>query len=194
VGLQWEVKPLGTLFDGTGLGGGNPGTDTGVPAGAEGSAVTLSQRVAFLEPGIPYHWRLRIVADSPFFPHSVWFSLPYNNPSETDFRTAGGSSDVAFGETDRLTSLSLKPALPNPFRSQTVVAFTLPRGGPIRLTVYDAAGRGVKTLMNSVQAAGSHSVAWNGQNDRGALVTPGVYFARLAFGGEVRYCKLELAR
>jgi hypothetical protein len=86
VHLQWEVKPLGTALNGTGLQQGSA-LDSGAPGGA-GSAVPLDDEVTGLTPGTPYHWRLRIASASPLFPWSPWLSLPYNGAAETDLRTA----------------------------------------------------------------------------------------------------------
>jgi hypothetical protein len=87
VRLECEVKPLGTPFDGTDTVQGTL-TDTGAP-GAGGSMVRLEETVEGLSPGMPYHWRLRVHADSPYYRWSPWFSLPYNNITETDVLTGG---------------------------------------------------------------------------------------------------------
>ncbi|MFH0980802.1 MAG: integrin alpha [Planctomycetota bacterium] len=84
VALEWEVKPLGTLLDGTGTGMSSSYANTGV-AGAE-----LNELVAGLSEYTPYHWRVRLAYDParvPFMPHSRWLTLPYNGAQETDLRT-----------------------------------------------------------------------------------------------------------
>jgi hypothetical protein len=88
VHLEMEIKPLGTAFDASGIQEGAT-VDSGVPVPGSGSAASLEETVAGLTPLTPYHWRLRVVTDSPFFPRSPWFSLPYNNRTETDLRTDG---------------------------------------------------------------------------------------------------------
>ena len=50
------------------------------------------------------------------------------------------------------------------------------------LTIYDADGRTVKTLLDEVVPAGSTALNWDGRNDAGATVTSGVYFYRLTAG------------
>ncbi len=93
--LEWEIKPLGTPLDGTGLGRSPASLDTGPPAPAIGSAAPFDELVGGLSPRVAYHWRLRTAAlHSPFFPRSPWFSLPYNNRTETDFRTPGCDTDA----------------------------------------------------------------------------------------------------
>jgi hypothetical protein len=84
--LQWEVEPLGTPFDGHGLGL-SPLRDTGAPAG--GSAASIDGSVTGLSEGTFYHWRARIVSADPFFPRSPWRSIPGNNVTETKLRTSG---------------------------------------------------------------------------------------------------------
>jgi len=88
VRMQAEVKPLGTPFDGTGLTT-SPPLDSGFPFAPYGSAVALDNAVIGLAPATFYHWRVRLLTDSPSFPRSPWFSHPYNNRTETDIRTAG---------------------------------------------------------------------------------------------------------
>jgi len=81
--MQWEVKPLGTLFNGTGLGNGSY-TDIGT------AGLTFNQVVAGLSRNTVYHWRLRFQYNPtgvPFMPHSRWVSMPDNGWQETDLRT-----------------------------------------------------------------------------------------------------------
>ncbi len=106
VRLEWEVKPLGTPFDGVGIVRG-PSADSGEPS-AGGSVVELSALVGGLAPG-PHHWRLRVASDSPHFPHSPWMSPPYNNPTETDVRVT--CSAAALAEVSGLVALADKETL-----------------------------------------------------------------------------------
>ena len=85
VRLEWEVKPLGTAFNGTGIGQGSL-VDTGFP-GASGSVAALDEAVTGLTSGTVYKWRLRIASGNPYFQHSAWFSLPNNGRTESDLRT-----------------------------------------------------------------------------------------------------------
>ena len=85
VRLQWEVKPYDWSFDGTDLQQ-SDAYDTGAPVPGVGSGIVFNELVSSLFPGYTYHWRLRILSDSPFSPRSPWVSLPYNSPTEFDFR------------------------------------------------------------------------------------------------------------
>jgi len=69
---------------------------------------------------------------------------------------------------------------PNPFNPETTVKYTLPSKGEVTVTVYDASGARVVTLVDhAVRAAGAYETRWNGRGDRGASVSSGVYFARI---------------
>lgn len=77
---------------------------------------------------------------------------------------------------------SLGWAFPNPFRASTTLDFSLPAQGFVRMTVYDVAGRKVKTLVNEVRAPGRHRVTWNGESDAGQRLGSGVYFVQFNVG------------
>jgi hypothetical protein len=61
----------------------------------------------------------------------------------------------------------------------TRVRFTLPEAGPVRVRVFDASGRLVRTLFDDVQGAGPLEMDWDGRDSRGAQVGTGLYFARI---------------
>ncbi|MCB1164370.1 FG-GAP repeat protein, partial [bacterium] len=178
VRLQAEIEPVGAPFDGAGLVTG-PLADTGAPSGA-GSAIRLSSVVGGLSPGSPYHWRLRILSDSPFFPHSRWLSPPDNAPLETHLRTRA-TTDVSEPDGGGI-ALLLEPPQPNPFSGSTRFGFALPRDAACRLAVYDVSGRRVALLADGVQTAGRHTLQWDGRDEHGATVPTGVYLLRFEAG------------
>ena len=80
------------------------------------------------------------------------------------------------------TQFAFRAAHPNPFRSQASLGFDLPAAANIRLAIYDAAGRQVRVLASGVHPAGQHRVAWDGENEGGQPLAPGIYFARIRAG------------
>ena len=64
---------------------------------------------------------------------------------------------------------------PNPTRGSTEIAFSLPKSEQVRLAIYDAQGRLVRTLVEGIRAAGTHQVSVSG-------LESGVYFYRLEAG------------
>ena len=97
-----------------------------------------------------------------------------------DFVLSGVGSDPSAVEPTGLPLRSrLLPNRPNPFRSGTVLRYQLAADGPVRLAVYDASGRQVRSLYSGTQAAGSHAIEWDGRTDSGSLVPAGIYLYRL---------------
>jgi hypothetical protein len=114
---------------------------------------------------------------------------PYYHVTATDFAgnegDAGTITDPAVGAAvvvEIPETYSLAPNRPNPFRGGTTIRFGLPQPGRVRLEVHDVSGRRVRTLCDGERPAGVHTVAWRGRDDRGLVVSPGVYFVRLRAG------------
>ena len=85
-------------------------------------------------------------------------------------------------------------AWPNPFRGRTTIRYALVTAGPAELTLYDVSGRLVRTLVRSDVPAGEQQVAWDGQDDAGRLLAPGLYFYRLRAGNVVQSRRIVLLR
>ena len=71
---------------------------------------------------------------------------------------------------------------PNPFNPVTTISFALAQDGRAVVTVYDARGRRVTTLLDAVLTAGEHRVQWNGRDGSGARVSSGVYLYEVRSG------------
>ena len=87
VKLQWEVKPLGVLFDGTGVGESATWMDTGT------AGIELNELVSGLDAWTIYHWRVRLLyhpATTPLQQYSRWLTQPWNGWEEADLRTKCG--------------------------------------------------------------------------------------------------------
>ena len=115
---------------------------------------------------------------------------------------AGNESDPASPESITGVDESAVPArfalyrsVPNPLRSGTVIAYDVPAdGGEVTLTVYNVAGRRVRTLVDGPQTAGTKSAAWDGRDDRGVVVGSGVYYCRLEAPGYEQSIKITVLR
>jgi len=68
---------------------------------------------------------------------------------------------------------------PNPFSTSTTIDYFIPRASFVTLKIYNINGDLVRELQSGSQSAGKYSVEWNGLNDSGNPVNPGVYFYRL---------------
>lgn len=90
--------------------------------------------------------------------------------------------------------VALAPPAPNPLRGATALRYALPAPGRVRLAIHDAQGRCVRTLADGSGTPGIHAVAWEGRDDGGREVAPGVYFARLEACGRTQVVRLAVVR
>lgn len=79
----------------------------------------------------------------------------------------------------------LEPNAPNPFNPETLIRYSLPQDGPVRLAILNAAGQCLRLLEQGRRTAGSHAVRWDGRDEQGAVVASGIYFTELT-AGELR--------
>jgi CubicO group peptidase (beta-lactamase class C family) len=89
---------------------------------------------------------------------------------------------------------SLYHNYPNPFNPETVISYQLPVASEVRLTIFNALGQEIRTLVNGRQSPGQKSVVWDGNNDLGQPVNSGIYFYTLKAGDRVQTKKMVLAR
>jgi hypothetical protein len=97
-------------------------------------------------------------------------------------------------ENPSATITCLLPCYPNPARGSVAFSYQLKEPGNVCLAVYDITGRLVQTLVKGKQNAGSHSVAWNGCNERGQNAASGVYFYKLTTGSYSAVKKLTMLK
>jgi hypothetical protein len=78
---------------------------------------------------------------------------------------------------------------PNPFNPTTTIRYALPQRSQVKLTVFNALGQAVCTLVNGTEEGGIHEVGFNGNN-----LASGVYFYRLQSEGFLQTRRLLLIR
>ena len=101
----------------------------------------------------------------------------------------GGGKRMALPDSPQLAQNA-----PNPFNSQTVLAYFLPAPGPARVEVFALTGQRVAVLHQGLQQAGYHHLHWNGRDDAGRPVASGVYLYRLVTDEVLLTRKLILLR
>ncbi len=78
---------------------------------------------------------------------------------------------------------------PNPFNPKTIIQYSIPLDGSVRLIVFDMLGREVKTLVNSWKPKGMHSVEFNA-----SFLSSGMYFYRLESVNYVKTMKMIVSK
>lgn len=89
---------------------------------------------------------------------------------------------------------ALSHSIPNPCKDRTSISFAIPRKSHVTLSIYNAAGQLVNTLVNGQQEPGFRTVVWNGQDRNHRTVAQGVYFYRLTADNYTATRKLLVVR
>jgi hypothetical protein len=116
--------------------------------------------------------------DDPFVPN-------VDDGSDIGAYERNPNSPVGAEPLPALSSLALSSPRPNP-AAGGVTMFTsrLAAAAPVRLDLYNVAGRRVRNLVRDTRLAGEYADRWDGEDDDGRKVPAGVYFARLEANGQ----------
>jgi hypothetical protein len=117
-------------------------------------------------------------------------TIPLSEPpvSYAEKSITPGEGKTSVDESARLENY------PNPFNASTRVVFSVDRPGKVMIRIYDAAGRSVRTLLDTWREPGVYSEVWDGRDDSGRQLSPGVYFYRLLSGGSAVTKRMVLLR
>lgn len=106
----------------------------------------------------------------------------------------GLSIGTGVGDTPQRYPLSVSN-FPNPFNPSTTIRYTAPSRGNVSVAIFDVRGARVATLVdNKSVGMGTHRTEWDGRSDVGAVVSSGVYFARVEFNGTAHTQKMVLLK
>ena len=103
-------------------------------------------------------------------------------------------SSGAIQQSQKPEQFHLYHNYPNPFNPETRIAYYLPEASHVFLKVYNSLGHRVRTLANTHQAAGSHSVIWDGKNDAAQLLANGTYIVQLKANQTIQNIKVVLLK
>jgi len=119
-------------------------------------------------------------------------SLEYTFPAHSI--TVLVARNIGTGVADPPLEPALHQNRPNPFNPATSISFDLPAKTDVKLTIYNVAGKRVRTLVEKELGPGPHTVQWDGRDERGRSVASGVYLYRLEVGDNVMERKAVLIR
>jgi len=91
-------------------------------------------------------------------------------------------------------NLHLSQNYPNPFNPNTTIKFKLDKSEFVKLTIYNAAGELVKTLVDNQYSAGTHQIKWDATDLSGAKVSAGVYLYSLQTANGIETKKMILLK
>lgn len=124
--------------------------------------------------------------------HDVDIANQYLQEFAARYYQFGGTDSVHVTDAGPLTlpaTVSLGQNFPNPFRSSTRIAYTLPTASAVTMRLYDVQGREVRTLVNEKKPAGRYSLTLDARG-----LAAGVYVCRLQANGAIAQRKLLILR
>jgi hypothetical protein len=133
--------------------------------------------------------------DGTPLPRSLGAFEHWNNAIDKQYsRNLGKSEGIELAsnvttavETNRPPSVagfSLDQNYPNPFNPTTNIAYHLAAPSDVTLTLYNAKGETVRTLVRGFHASGSHEVTWDGLMENGFPAPSGVYYYHMTARNE----------
>ncbi|MCF6270775.1 MAG: T9SS type A sorting domain-containing protein [Melioribacteraceae bacterium] len=126
------------------------------------------------------------------------YSFTDTNPSRgaVQYRLKQIDTDGAFEYSDIIeveivlpTEYKLTPNYPNPFNPTTIIAYSIPENGNVKLRIYDTLGRLVTELINKEMEAGVYEQTWDASQ-----YSSGVYIYMLSVNGNRFVKKMNLVK
>ena len=93
-----------------------------------------------------------------------------------------GGVEEALAVTTLPERFGLQQNYPNPFNPSTWISFTLPAPEFVTLTIHDASGRLVRTLLREYRGAGSSRILWEAVDNDERPVAAGLYICTIQAG------------
>ncbi|MFA7290504.1 MAG: T9SS type A sorting domain-containing protein, partial [Melioribacteraceae bacterium] len=122
-----------------------------------------------------------------------WIRIPKKDNQRFYKITADFNSDV-IDDKPLSISYSLEQNYPNPFNPTTSINYSIPKGGNVRLEIYDSLGEIVNIVKDSYDNAGNYTITWTGKDSNGNSLASGIYFYRLVTNGFTQVRKMILLK
>ena len=101
----------------------------------------------------------------------------------TIYWEGGGTVDVINENKDLISQeFIIYDNYPNPFNPSTNISYSISKGEHVSINIFDVKGGEVIELFNEYISAGTYSINWNGENERGVQGSAGVYFYSIDVG------------
>ena len=144
----------------------------------EGTSITLT-----LEDNSQYYWGV-IARDSDGF-------IVGSNDNMPNTLVVG---TLSIDEDLVPDVFALHQNYPNPFNPTTQIQYDLPKDQFVSITIFDVMGRKIRSLKNTNQTAGYHTIRWDARNDMGEGISAGVYIITIQTGELLATKKMVLLK
>lgn len=173
---------------------------------AKGTALTLhDEDVQFTNGPAPVY---TLVSD--------WYANPATDVTYPDFDKAGEPFDFGYanstlvgGDSEggqmgdprwsatnsvNVEALSYNASglelFPMPVDDYATIRFTVDTYADVEVSLFSVVGQKVANIVYGSYPSGTHTISWNGADDSGHLLNPGMYILRMNAGGEISTLKI----
>jgi len=104
------------------------------------------------------------------------------------------SSNITDHDNPVPSHFSLRQNYPNPFNGSTTINYSLARDCEVNLTIYNALGQRIETLVAGQQSAGIYKLIWPNRSDTNCRLPGGIYFYKIIVDGIVNTGKMIMVQ
>ncbi len=115
--------------------------------------------------------------------------VTYYRLKQIDFDGTYAYSDVVEVNATGPLSFDLSQNYPNPFNPSTIIKYSIPESGNVKLSVYNLVGEEVAVLVNGFSQVGTFDVTFNASN-----LPSGVYLYKLQSANSIQTRKMMLLK
>jgi predicted GH43/DUF377 family glycosyl hydrolase len=127
-------------------------------------------------------------ADSggPWAPDVLFNGYEYRMWYETSLGISYASApeNAVFEESARDPEYISRIA-PNPFVKLTIIDYSMEKREFVEMDIFDITGRHIRSLVKAYQGPGCYSSAWNRRDERGKMVSCGIYLCIFRLSGKM---------
>lgn len=132
-------------------------------------------------------------SDYTYTDESPVIGISYYRLKQIDFDGTYKILNAEMVEFNLVKDFSLEQNYPNPFNPSTVINYSIPIAGQVKLTVYNLLGSEVAVLVNENKEAGNYSVEFSTENLKNNLGS-GVYIYTLKSGSFTQTRKMVVIK
>jgi len=148
--------------------------------------LTVMVAEGILDYRTPYFWKVQAcnsVGNGPWSDISNFVTYDPTLGTDNLFNKNKASENLSVKE------FKLNKNYPNPFNPTTKISYEIPISSFVKITVYNILGKEVKTLVDSYQNAGVHTIEFNASS-----LSSGIYICRMQSNGFVSTSKMNLIK
>lgn len=138
--------------------------------------------------------------DHEFEAHTTYFYWLESIEMNSEICFYGPVSVLSGGQEEDLPEFTpqsltgIVNVCPNPFSTNTEIAYKLRDSAELIISVYNLKGQQIRTLINGTKDGGQYQICWDGKDDDGHNCASGIYLARMQAGGSNSFYKMMLMK